>query len=68
MTDRPDLAALWPMEPVDTLPADAMPAAIAHFAALQARAAARLVTRLAEKAERQRAAADADDEPPAGDD
>ena len=42
MADRPDLATLWPLEPVDMLPADAVPAAVVHFAALQARAAARL--------------------------
>jgi len=44
VTDRPDVAALLPpVEAVDALPAEVLPACALHLAALQARVAARLV-------------------------
>src|SRR2546422_100188 len=38
---------MLPLDVVDTLPAEALPAALAHLAALQARVAARLATGVA---------------------
>jgi hypothetical protein len=44
MADRPDIATLLPpIEAVDTLPPEALPGFVAGLAALQARAASRLV-------------------------